>query len=170
MKEEGEDLREHLFNKYGPRGARMIDDPNKHLMQSGREVGIQFNNQRRIYPTTKAHALMEYLKERDHEKANDLMEIMFHEYFENAQNINSADKLEELAVQVGVEAAEARAAMESEELLNQVRVKDRFAKTEMRVSGVPFFIIESNVEGGRPVAFSGAQPVGLIAEVLEEAS
>lgn len=53
MNEEGEDLREHILQKYGPRGARMVDDPNSHLMQMGRAVGIHFTNQRKIYPTVK---------------------------------------------------------------------------------------------------------------------
>lgn len=53
MDEQGEDLREHIIGKYGPRGASMIDDPNNHLMQSGRAVGINFVNERKIYPTLK---------------------------------------------------------------------------------------------------------------------
>ena len=58
MADEGEDLREHIVNKYGPRGARMVDDPNNHLMQSGRQVGIAFTNKRRIYPTIKVSQVM----------------------------------------------------------------------------------------------------------------
>ena len=49
----GEDLREHIVHKYGARGARMLDDPNNHLMTSGRKVGINFVNERKIYPTVK---------------------------------------------------------------------------------------------------------------------
>jgi predicted DsbA family dithiol-disulfide isomerase len=45
---------------------------------------------------------------------------------------------------------------------------DRQVKTQLRVSGVPYFIVESNT-GARPTAFSGAQPAELIAEVLLEA-
>ena len=171
MKEEGEDLRDHLVKKYGPRGAAMVDDPDNHLMQSGRAVGINFTSNRKIYPTVKAHALMEYLKEQgENTKANQLMELMFKDYFEKAENINSIDHLQTLAERVGVEATAARAAMENEDFLAQVRAKDMLAKTRMRVSGVPFFIVESNTEGQRPTAFSGAQPAEIIAEVLEEAA
>ena len=35
------------------------------------------------------------------------------------------------------------------------------------VSGVPFFIFESNT-GGKPVAFSGAQPPDVIAELMTD--
>lgn len=169
MDDAGEDMRAHLTGKYGPRGAKMLDDPNSGLMVSGRAVGIAFNNNRKMYPTVKAHALMEHLKETDNEKANQLMEIMYHEYFENAANINSIDVLISLAKQVGMDEGDARQAMENKELLEGVRAKDVLAKTKMRVTGVPFFIIEPN-GGGRPVAFSGAQPADVIAEVLEDAA
>lgn len=53
MEPEGEDLREHIVGKYGARGAAMMDDPNNHLMQSGKAVGINFTNNRKIYPTVK---------------------------------------------------------------------------------------------------------------------
>lgn len=53
MDDEGEDLREHIVGKYGAQGARMMDDPDNHLMQSGRKAGIAFTNERKIYPTIK---------------------------------------------------------------------------------------------------------------------
>ena len=41
----------------------------------------------------------------------------------------------------------------------------------MGVSGVPFFVITNpNDPCSRPVAFSGAQPPEVIAEVLQEAA
>ena len=43
------------------------------------------------------------------------------------------------------------------------------ANKSQGISGVPFFIIEQN-NGGKPLAFSGAQPIDVIAECLEEAS
>ena len=57
MDDEGEDLRHYIVRKYGPRGARMVDDPNNHLMQSGKAVGIAFENKRKIYPTLKVRFL-----------------------------------------------------------------------------------------------------------------
>jgi predicted DsbA family dithiol-disulfide isomerase len=57
MDDAGEDMRAHLTGKYGPRGAKMLDDPNSGLMVSGRSVGIAFNNNRKIYPTVKVSDL-----------------------------------------------------------------------------------------------------------------
>jgi hypothetical protein len=57
MDDAGEDMRAHLTGKYGPRGAKMLDDPNSGLMVSGRAVGIAFNNNRKMYPTVKVSDL-----------------------------------------------------------------------------------------------------------------
>ena len=46
---------------------------------------------------------------------------------------------------------------------------DQQAKS-LRVSGVPYFIIESDNSDIQPIAFSGAQPVEVIKAALEEAA
>ena len=134
-----------------------------------------------------AHALMEYMKEIDNDKANQLMEIMYQEYFEKGRNINADDVLEELALRVGggdgtiITSEGVRTVLRDGSRLTDIVRKDQLAKRQMGVTGVPYFIIESadaedpttTTTSGRrhrrpPVAFSGAQPVDLIAEVLEE--
>jgi predicted DsbA family dithiol-disulfide isomerase len=112
---------------------------------------------------------MEHVKKSDNAKANALMEVMYLEYFEKGVNINNVDVLTALAERVGLDKVEAKAAIENQDLQALVRQKDQAYKTEMRVSGVPFFIIEPN-NGNRPIAFSGAQPPDIIAEQLEKAS
>lgn len=114
---------------------------------------------------------MEYLKENDNEKANQLMGIMYEEYFEKGQNINADDVLEGLAARVGLTAEQTRIVIHDDARLRGVVQKDQLAKRQMGVTGVPFFVIEPSstaAKGARPVAFSGAQPADLIAEVLEE--
>jgi predicted DsbA family dithiol-disulfide isomerase len=113
--------------------------------------------------------LMEHVKKSDILKANQLMEIMYSEYFEKGVNINNVDVLTALAERVGLDKVEARLAIENQDLQAVVRQKDQTYKTRMNVSGVPFFIIEPN-NGDRAIAFSGAQPPDIIAEQLESAS
>ena len=149
--------------------AAKLDSPDNSIAVAGRAVGIQFTNKRNMYPTVQAHALMEHVKKSDNAKANALMEIMYSEYFENGININNVEVLTFLAEKVGIDKVEAKAAIENQDLQALVRQKDQAYKTEMRVSGVPFFIIEPN-NGNRPIAFSGAQPPDIIAEQLEKAS
>jgi predicted DsbA family dithiol-disulfide isomerase len=166
---DGEDIKVHIGKKYGPGMAAQMDNPDNSIAKAGRAVGIQFTNQRNMYPTVQAHALMEYVKKSDNAKANALMEIMYAEYFEKGVNINNVDVLTALAERIGLDNVEAKAATENQELQAVVRQKDKMYKTQMRVSGVPFFIIQPN-NGDRPIAFSGAQPPDIIAEQLETAS
>lgn len=115
----------------------------------------------------------------NNEKANQFMEILFQEYLEKGTNINSVDTLVALATQNGIHdnADQLRAILtddsDDQTYIRQVHEKDALAKRQMRVSGVPFFIVESNhpSAGKRPpTAFSGAQPADVIAEVLQEAA
>ena len=164
----GEDLAEHLQHKYGPRAAQMLNDPNNHLNASGRKVGIAFTSERNIYPTQKAHALMEYAKEYDNEKANQVMEEMFKRYFEHGEDINNAQILVDIASKFGIPAEDVKEAMEDGRRLMEVDEKDFLHKRRMGISGVPFFVIQ-RPNGQRPLGFSGAQPIDIIAEQLEEA-
>ena len=175
MADEGEPILDHLTKKYGPSARGRFEDPDSHLMRAGRAVGIEFTNDRNAYPTIRAHALMERVKEDDNDKANALMEEMYKSYFVSGGNINDEGTLAELAAKVGVDRDAAVEAMSSAELRRRVVQKDREYKTKARVSGVPYYIIEKKGGGGggkgRPAAaFSGAQPPDLIAEFLEEAA
>ena len=170
LPEEGEPIEEHLEKKYGAAAMARFRGPDNALFAAGRKVGINFTNNRRIYPTVRAHSLLEMIKEQDNDKANALMETLFHSYFEEGQNINDPEKLAAMAQKAtGVDKQQALEAMEDVNRQDRVRAKDYRCKSGMRVTGVPFYIIEQN-SGGRPVAFSGAQPPEMIAELLEEAA
>jgi predicted DsbA family dithiol-disulfide isomerase len=169
LADEGEDLMVHLTKKYGPGATKNFGDPNSYLMRAGRQVGVSFTNTRKIYPTLQAHALMEHVKEHENHKANFLMEEMYKNYFERGENINSVANLAEMAHKVGIDSEQVEAACSSVELKQRVRQKDSKHKTRDGISGVPFFIIH-RLDGGRPLAFSGAQPPEMIAEQLQLAS
>lgn len=158
---------EHLRKKYGESTAKSFGRDDSHLSKAGKAVGISFRNDRNIYPTTKCHILVEHLKEKDsNERANELMEELFERYFCKAENINSDDLLAQVAAKYGID--NAKELIHDEGLIQQIQYKDYQAKAQMRVTGVPFFIIEQG-EGKTPTAFSGAQPPDIIAEILEEA-
>jgi predicted DsbA family dithiol-disulfide isomerase len=167
--EEGEDLEAVMFRKYGSRGVQMVNDPNSHLRTSGKKVGIDFLVKRNVYPTLKAHSLMEYSKNEDNKAANQIMEELFHRYFENGENINSIDILLEIASKAGIDGKAAKDAIKDDEFIYAVNEKDTLHKRQMRISGVPFLVIERK-DGQRPVGFSGAQPIDIIAEQLKDAS
>ena len=170
LPEEGEPIEQHLEKKYGTAAVARFRGPNNPLFDAGQKVGINFTNNRNIYPTVRAHALVEKVKEIDNDKANTLMEALFHCYFEEGQNINDPESLADIALKATeFDVQQALNAMDDAILHAQVRTKDRLYKVQMRVTGVPFYIIEQN-NGGRPVAFSGAQSPETIAELLTDAA
>eukprot|EP00980_Cylindrotheca_fusiformis_P016412 scaffold4891_cov140-Cylindrotheca_fusiformis.AAC.9 len=170
--EEGEGMEEYIYKKFGSKGLEMIRDPNTYLSVAGRKVGIEFLNTRRIYPTLKAHSLMEFVKEEmNNDDANKLMEELFHRNFEKGDNINSEDVLAKIATNVipELEESAAKEALQNDKYAYYVQEKDSMYKQKMRISGVPFFIIERK-DGKKPVGFSGAQPIDIMVEQLEEAA
>lgn len=168
---EGEDLFEHLAAKYGRGMAEKFRAPGNPLDTAGRKVGINFDKSRRFINTVSAHRLMEHANTSAPEKADSLMEAMFHAYFEQAKDLSTPEELMAVARSVGLEHAgvEQVLAAGSTELKDEVMASVRDSQRRLRVSGVPFFIIEP-VDGSRPIAFSGAQPADIIAEQLLEAS
>ncbi|KAL3911878.1 MAG: hypothetical protein SGILL_007111 [Bacillariaceae sp.] len=175
MPEEGEDITEHLSRKYGSSAAQRFNDPNSSLRVMGRKVGIEFTNDRKAVNTKRAHALVEHLKQspaHGNDVANQFMEHLYKLYFEEGRDINDETLLAEIMVseQYGLDTEQAKRAMSADHL-KEIAVQDRQNKVQYGVSGVPFFMIHSSVDTkSRPVAFSGAYPIEIIAEQLEEAA
>jgi predicted DsbA family dithiol-disulfide isomerase len=170
MPEEGEPIGEHLSKKYGPSAAQRFNDPNSSLRVMGRNVGIEFNNDRKVVNSKRAHALVEYLKhEKGNDAANQLMEDLYKMYFEDGQDINDETVLITAVNKYGLDAEHTRRVI-APDYLKEIVEKDQHNKYRYGVSGVPFFIIHPNDGKSRPVTFSGAYPVEVIAEQLEEAA
>mmetsp|Transcript_17414 Transcript_17414/g.25149 ORF Transcript_17414/g.25149 Transcript_17414/m.25149 type:complete len:177 (-) Transcript_17414:290-820(-) len=171
---EPEDLGEHLTKKYGFAAAQQLKNPNHRLMTMGKEVGIQFENNRKIYNTIKAHAVMEYIKSKEgNEMANKFMEVLYKNYFELAQSIDDHDKLIEWSKNVGstLSDTELRDVMDNtSKQFYEVQQKDQMWKRQFRISGVPFYIIGGDENDEDAITFSGAYPADYIAEQLKLAS
>ncbi len=154
---EGRDLREHIANKYGREAVyRFIDNPANPLDAAGRKVGISFNNSRRVINTIDCHRVMEWCYQNHPEKGDELMSQMFHAYFEEARDLSKKSELIKVVEAVGLESVSIASLLDTNSLKVEVAQKEREYKRNLKISGVPFFIIENN-NGGRPTAFSGAQ-------------
>lgn len=170
MPDEGEPIIEHLSKKYGAAAAQRFNDPNSSLHVMGRTVGIEFTNDRKAVNTKRAHSLVECLKkDLGNDAANKFMEDLYKLYFEDGQDINDEAVLVEAVGKHGMDAEQARRVM-APDYLEEIAEKDRQNKFKYGVSGVPFFMIHPNDGKSRPVSFSGAHPVEVIAEQLEEAA
>lgn len=159
---------EHLAAKYGRAAVARFSAPGNPLDVAGEKVGIKFSRSRRFVNTLNGHRLMEWCNRTNPDKSNSLMEQIFHAYFEEGKDVSKTDELVSIAGSVGLDPAAVGAMLATDEFKQDVFQYDRQVKTQLRVSGVPYFIVESNT-GARPTAFSGAQPPEVIAEVLLEA-
>jgi len=167
---EGENLREHLAAKYGEAMAKKFTSPGNPLDVAGRGVGILFNPSRRFINTASAHRLMEHVNATQPDKGDSLMEAMFHAYFEEAKDLSKLEELVNVAAQVGLDREFVEAMISSAANLDAAVSRSvRDSQSRLKVRGVPFFLIEP-LDGGRPIAFSGAQPPDVIAEQLLEAA
>ena len=130
------------------------------MHDTGRQAGIIFSEKRRVVNTMNAHRLMEWCNTTQPELADSLMENLFSAYFEEGLDVSKFETLIEICRKVeGLDMEAAKTALETTELFSdEVIEKDNKAKRGLRVSGVPFFIIE-NQNGGRPITFSGAQVI-----------
>lgn len=170
MSEEGEGIEEHLTKKYGASAAASFNDPNSRLREMGRKVGIEFNNERRMVNTKRAHALVEQLKNKgENDSANQFMEELYKNYFEDGKDINDETWLIEKIKPYGIDESECQFVL-GEHNLVAIAKQDRDIKSRYGVSGVPFFMIHPANGKEKPVVFSGAYPPDIIAEQLNEAA
>lgn len=75
--------------------------------------------------------------------------------YEGGKNISDIDALIEAAKELGLEGGEDY--LKSSSDVDLVLSQDSHAKSQMKISGVPFFVISSNNKNNKTVSLSGAQ-------------
>jgi len=107
-----------------------------------------------------AHRLVEYAKQAGAKQQDQVVETLFHEYFEKGGKINDLATLVSIGEAAGLKDVEAY--LKSEKNKQKV-MEQALLATAQGIHGVPFFKI--SMRNKSPVGFSGAQPV----EVFEDA-
>jgi len=110
--------------------------------------------------TLLAHELLHLAAE--HGLRNELKERLLHAYFEEQRSVFDVDSLVPLAVEVGLDEAEVRAALADRRYLAAVR-EDGATAQALGATGVPFFVVD------RKYGAAGAQPAELLLQILERA-
>ncbi|HEX6543506.1 MAG TPA: DsbA family oxidoreductase [Ktedonobacterales bacterium] len=110
--------------------------------------------------TIKAHRLIHLAASKGLQNA--VMERVMTGYFTEGENVGDTDTLVRLAAEAGLDAEEARAALESDAYADAVRGDERRARM-LGITGVPFFVVDEHY------GVSGAQPAELLLQVLEQA-
>jgi predicted DsbA family dithiol-disulfide isomerase len=110
--------------------------------------------------TLLAHELIHLAAERGLQGA--VKERLLHAHFEEGRSVFDVDSLAALAVEVGLEEAEVRAALADSRFRPAV-LSDVATAQALGATGVPFFVVD------RKYGASGAQPAELLLQVLERA-
>lgn len=109
--------------------------------------------------TVKAHELIHFAAANGLQ--NEMKERLLAAHFTEGRHVGKLDELVALAVEVGLDAAEAREALESERYLPAVRA-DQQQAAAYGIQGVPFFVIDGRY------GVSGAQPAAAFTQIVTQ--
>jgi protein disulfide-isomerase len=131
-----------------------------HVVEMAASVGLKYNFDRAVVANSLyAHRVIQFAKEKGLDDA--IEEIFFRAYFTDGKDLASVETLVELGVEAGLDAAEIRAAINSEELAYRVS-QDIQEGVNLGVRGVPFFVFD------RKYGISGAEPIQVFIDTLNQ--
>ena len=151
MGPEGQDIAEHLFEKYGATPEQSQGNRDA-IAARGAELGFTFSMDKRsrIYNTFDAHRLLHWAEEKGLQSA--LKHALFKAYFTDGLSPASHEVLARVAGEVGLDADEAQALLASDRYANEVRERAQFY-LQNGIHSVPAVIINERhlISGGQPV-------------------
>lgn len=154
----GQNTSEHIQEKYGST-AEQSAAARTNMQTLGQQLGFTFNwsPDSRMWNTFVTHQLLDFALSQG--KQHPLKMALFDAHFTEQRDLSQSDVLIDVATSVGLEAADAARVIDSGELGETVREKQRFWTTR-GVSGVPSMIF-----GGKYLV-TGAQGAENYAEIL----
>jgi predicted DsbA family dithiol-disulfide isomerase len=150
---------DRLAKKYGM-SVQQAEARIQQLTDLARADGISMDFQR-IQPgnTFDAHRVVHLAAEQG--RQDEMKERFLRGYLCEGEAIGEPEVLVRLAMEIGLDEEQVRAALSSDSYAREVRA-DQAQAREIGVQGVPFFVL-----GGR-FAVSGAQPVELLLRALQQ--
>ncbi|MES2350003.1 MAG: DsbA family oxidoreductase [Pseudomonadota bacterium] len=152
MGPEGQDIGEHLTEKYGSSAAQQ-EQAREMIRARGAEVGFDFamGKRDRIYNTFDAHRLLHWADLEG--KQRELKEALFAAYFTQGEDPSSHDVLLRVAGQVGLDTGVAGEVLQSNQYADEVREREQFFQRH-GINSVPAVIINERhlISGGQPAA------------------
>lgn len=158
MGPEGADLMSYITRKYG-RTPEQVAEARERIRERGAEVGFTFGERKHVWNTFEAHRLLHWAGLEG--RGLELKRALLRAYHGEGRNPGAHDVLVDAAVSVGLDAARAKAILESGEFANEVRDRERFW-IRQRVNGVPFVVIDGKY------AIEGAQPPEAFEQALRQ--
>lgn len=155
----GKNMHEVLAEKYNMSLAQ-AQEMNANVGKQAAEEGLayQFDTMKPTN-TFDAHRLAKYAASKG--KGAEMTERLLKAYFTDSLLISDATVLGELAEEIGLQAKEAIALLQSNDFASHVRADEQHAR-QIGVQGVPFFVFNDKY------AVSGAQPVETFIQVIDK--
>lgn len=160
MPPEGQNLREHLAEKYGTTPQQSIE-ARQRLTDLGADLGFAFNysDDMRMYNTFDAHQLLHW--SHPYEKQTALSLRLFQDFFAERKDVSDRNVLADAAEAVGLNREEALQVMEDQAYAQDVRAQEQQILAQ-GIQGVPLFIFN------REYGISGAQEVETFKQQLQQ--
>lgn len=150
MGPEGQNLREHLMQKYGS-SAEDSRAARARITQMGAALGFEFNftDDQRIVNTFNAHQLLHWAAEQG--RQTELKMALFSAYFTHGRDVSVADELVAIAAEAGLNGDEARAVLNDQRYAGSVRAQQQHWQ-ELGIHSVPAVILNEQylISGGQP--------------------
>jgi len=162
MPSEGQDLQEHIAQKYGSTKAQS-DENRQHLKQLGQSLGIEFNysDTSRMVNTFKAHQLLHWAGLDGTDKEHELKLALLETYFTDQQDVSDHNILLAAILSIGLDADEAMQVLQDEPYATDVRVRQKLW-TDRGISGVPAMVF------GDKYLVTGAQGIDNYVKVIQQ--
>tara|TARA_A200000113_G_scaffold225214_1_gene245299 strand:+ start:371 stop:1009 length:639 start_codon:yes stop_codon:yes gene_type:complete len=160
MPEQGQNLREHIMEKYGISEQQSADNRAR-LVEVGKELGFSFNfsDDSRMQNTFKAHQLIHFAAENGLEEEMKLS--LFKAYFTDGKDVNDQKVLVDIANAVGLDASEVEEVLQNGKYAQAVREEEAIWM-QRGIQSVPTFVI-----GNQGIA--GAQEPATLAAFITQA-
>ncbi|MCO6147502.1 DsbA family protein [Flavobacterium sp. NRK1] len=134
---------------------------NDYVTNMAAQAGLTYNfNKTVVANSFNAHRFSHFASQ--YGKQNEAEEKLFAAYFTEGRNIDDAQTLIEIAIELGLDTEKLAKAMSSGDFADEV-VADIHEAQELGIRGVPFFVLN------RKYAISGAQETAAFLETLEKA-
>ena len=160
MPAEGQDLDEHIAQKYGASKEQMAAN-REQIRRRGEEVGFVFGEGKRsrIYNTFDAHRLLHWAEEEGRQR--ELKHALFETYFTRGESPGDHAVLLAAVESVGLARDRAAAILGSDEYAAEVRERERMY-LDAGIHSVPAVIINDRH------LISGGQPAQVFAQALRQ--
>lgn len=160
MPPEGQNLREHVAEKYGTTPAQS-EQSRVRMTEIGAELGFDFRfaDDMRMHNTFNVHQLLHWAEQQG--RKHDLELALFAAHFTDRRSLSDCRVLADIAAEVGLDRAEASSVLEDQRFASDVRNAESYWQSQ-GIRGVPAVIFN------RRHLVTGAQGVENYARILEQ--